>query len=629
MCRDEADVHMLAVVLASTSATEGRSEDFGGGGGPYFTPRDQKYHTVHARTIVDRMVRPRLRFVGDSSLDALGSALTSSSSTEEKGERSGGRAVVTFSFVGAHAPLWKQLRGARVVWYSYADGGSLDLTLAKHFLPFLSLANVDVSAKTNEMQETKGDRRVYGLLTVPALIYRRKRATKKEEDEEHPMLLASAIALVHSADGDAIRTQNVATQNNMFAMWFPFCEATRKVLARFNADVYARRLNSGTDGSEFYTHGLPLEVVTGDRERALNVGRPRLSILEQFAEKQEEGNTDDREEEQEVDTEDDGSSKLLTIDVIEPSTVHGFVDYIHDRRVRRARVLSPSSSSPEEAPAFVRGIPVHPWDRIRLKHQTPEILNGLFYVAAIHPSEPDALRKNKSVTIELHDAIVLRVDSSAGDVADLYSGEGDVATVDVSLATTHASSSSTSTRSPRMVQRLRELGSSDRVYFADLNAEATPMSSSSSSSSSRRFVLNPEDVQRIRRGEAATKDDEAWEDDAYSCLSDVTVKNPARCRELGGGRGVWDRPCRSDTECPFFQANRRYPNYRGGCEGSGMCEMPLGVRRVGYRLYDPVASLPLCHACEDPLDAECCSKQRPFPDYAFPLDEMQRRKYIA
>jgi hypothetical protein len=88
--------------------------------------------------------------------------------------------------------------------------------------------------------------------------------------------------------------------------------------------------------------------------------------------------------------------------------------------------------------------------------------------------------------------------------------------------------------------------------------------------------------------------------------------------------GTWDRPCERDADCPFFQANRRYPNYRGGCV-AGFCELPVGLRRSGYRHYALSAdSHPLCHGCEDPGDPACCAQQGGDPDYAFELDQFER-----
>jgi hypothetical protein len=51
---------------------------------------------------------------------------------------------------------------------------------------------------------------------------------------------------------------------------------------------------------------------------------------------------------------------------------------------------------------------------------------------------------------------------------------------------------------------------------------------------------------------------------------------PELCVKDGG---TWDRPCTTDTECPFYDARRG----RGGCDRGGFCEMPLGVDRRSFR----------------------------------------------
>ena len=60
--------------------------------------------------------------------------------------------------------------------------------------------------------------------------------------------------------------------------------------------------------------------------------------------------------------------------------------------------------------------------------------------------------------------------------------------------------------------------------------------------------------------------------------------------------GVWDKPCESNDECPFFQANKNYSNKRGGCV-NGYCEMPVNVKSRGYKYYD-IYPEPFCHGCK-------------------------------
>ena len=60
--------------------------------------------------------------------------------------------------------------------------------------------------------------------------------------------------------------------------------------------------------------------------------------------------------------------------------------------------------------------------------------------------------------------------------------------------------------------------------------------------------------------------------------------------------GVWDKPCEKNSECPFYKANKNYPNNRGGCI-NGYCEMPTNVKSRGYRYYDRYPK-PFCHGCK-------------------------------
>ena len=124
-------------------------------------------------------------------------------------------------------------------------------------------------------------------------------------------------------------------------------------------------------------------------------------------------------------------------------------------------------------------------------------------------------------------------------------------------------------------------------------------------------------------------------DEAGTCLSYPWLITEAECTSnVGPGMkpqvpGVWDAPCKVNAECPFYQANQRYENYYGGCVGSGYCEMPVGVRRVGYRKYQlDDTSFPYCHGCHDSglydlNPRTCCDRQGKRPDYAFPMDNRE------
>jgi len=109
-----------------------------------------------------------------------------------------------------------------------------------------------------------------------------------------------------------------------------------------------------------------------------------------------------------------------------------------------------------------------------------------------------------------------------------------------------------------------------------------------------------------------------------------------------GGVGVWDNPCKTNSDCPFYQANSNYSNEFGKCNVStGKCEMPLGIQRIGYKKYSR-RHKPMCYNCS--LDnsngilssTQCCDIQKSdikngrlganSPDYMFEGDHSVRRE---
>jgi hypothetical protein len=98
--------------------------------------------------------------------------------------------------------------------------------------------------------------------------------------------------------------------------------------------------------------------------------------------------------------------------------------------------------------------------------------------------------------------------------------------------------------------------------------------------------------------------------------------------------GVWDIPCKYNIECPFYKANKNYPNEFGGCV-DGFCEMPIGVKLLGVHKYTNEQNA-ICRNCkEKDYFNDCCKlqqdpKQYPnliTPDYAFKNDTPLRLQY--
>jgi len=97
------------------------------------------------------------------------------------------------------------------------------------------------------------------------------------------------------------------------------------------------------------------------------------------------------------------------------------------------------------------------------------------------------------------------------------------------------------------------------------------------------------------------------------------------CYVLGG---QWDTPCRSSAECPFYKANKNYPNSYGGCNvNTGYCQMPEGVKNLTYKKYKHKdLDKAVCYSCPDGPAGTCCKGQKN-PDYKFKHDIKTRKKY--
>ena len=105
--------------------------------------------------------------------------------------------------------------------------------------------------------------------------------------------------------------------------------------------------------------------------------------------------------------------------------------------------------------------------------------------------------------------------------------------------------------------------------------------------------------------------------------------------------GIYDTPCKTNEECPFYKSNKNYNNDHGKCMKNGYCELPLNMTRIGYKYYSN-NDKPLCYNCDNfefdftgNLDT-CCTdqfdtKKYPYlqtPDYAFNDDLLDRKNYF-
>ncbi len=101
------------------------------------------------------------------------------------------------------------------------------------------------------------------------------------------------------------------------------------------------------------------------------------------------------------------------------------------------------------------------------------------------------------------------------------------------------------------------------------------------------------------------------------------INDQQTCETYGG---TWDTVPTSNEQCPFYLANKNYPNQRGGIGIGGYCDMPSGIQIVGYTKYQKGIE-PLCYNCKTNLlqgtSGYCCDQQTN-PDYKFPGDSIDR-----
>lgn len=92
--------------------------------------------------------------------------------------------------------------------------------------------------------------------------------------------------------------------------------------------------------------------------------------------------------------------------------------------------------------------------------------------------------------------------------------------------------------------------------------------------------------------------------------------------------GIWDKQCNKDSDCPFYKANKNYPNNFGGCKNF-QCVMPLGIKNRGPTKYMNIDEA-ICNGCKQGV--HCCASQKnrklypklKSPDYRFLNDEQAR-----
>lgn len=104
----------------------------------------------------------------------------------------------------------------------------------------------------------------------------------------------------------------------------------------------------------------------------------------------------------------------------------------------------------------------------------------------------------------------------------------------------------------------------------------------------------------------------------YTCIPSSEYTSQETCEDMYDYFGnlkdefmIWDKRCESDSDCPFYRLNK----HNGGCNNNGYCQMPLGIRRIGFTRYDKL-SKPYCLGCKNPLEPQCCDEMQD-PNYAY------------
>jgi hypothetical protein len=153
-------------------------------------------------------------------------------------------------------------------------------------------------------------------------------------------------------------------------------------------------------------------------------------------------------------------------------------------------------------------------------------------------------------------------------------------------------------------------------------------------------VGNQKKIQKLESFISRLSISKEMSDPTYRCYGDIKNENRALCNSsydpwgnIKKDKTYWDIPCIEDTDCPFYKANKNYPNEFGKCMSNGICEFPVGIRRLAYVKYDDeFPYTPMCYGCDSSI-LDCCKDQieNPekypelnSPDYAFSNDTTLR-----
>lgn len=494
-----------------------------------------------------------------------------SAAVKSHGGKGGNTPTLFASMFSVHHDIWNELHDTECVWYGYENMDAHRLKLAA---PFAIINNVDVPSKL--LPHVIGDRKEYAVVSVHTVFFGHTAA------ERNPMMHTCCVALVR---GHLDRIIDVTATNNFLTMYFPFYGAALRAMSTVNEELYRKRY-ANPDTSD------------------LSVGIPKFSVLEQFA--QESGDADASQKQQ-----------VSPLSIPMHQNVSGFMYDTHRGNLRRFEVKAFSKSDktsshllvatrvpPQRDLTFLlRGIPLRLWDRVHLNGQDRPSENGLYYVVGFR-------RQGRLRILVLQDKLSVRLDAAhdTTNASKTYGQLGGNTTVVVTLSlASHP--------------KLRTLSFGDKVFFPRMLTSFGVTGTVTNVSKLDVTVVIDQNVSPLADGKT---------DPMYYCTKDPQIKVKEQCEEENK---LWDRPCVDDLECPYYQANKNYPNYRGGCT-NGYCEMPLGVKLAAFRRVDAAQNEPVCHGCQATFQTNreggqtCCESQGDRPDYAFPLDEFERRAHF-
>ena len=181
-----------------------------------------------------------------------------------------------------------------------------------------------------------------------------------------------------------------------------------------------------------------------------------------------------------------------------------------------------------------------------------------------------------------------------------------------------------------------------RIYFDELSKRKNNYTELDKvpNPSDKKLEKYEENVKKFLN-EEQMKRNQYIEEDRGFCFFKRNVQNKIQCESVDeNGTGVWDKSCVYNEDCPYFKRNRNYPNSRGGCI-DGYCEMPLNLKRFGYKqINDGKLNDIICYNCKKDKDStcqglncnKCCEEQKDkikypnlvSPDYSFEKDFNQR-----